>query len=564
MLKDDEVVCDEALGNMTFVMRVYAGKPLRSSHPLSSQIGCSMTQTTIAPRERRARTIYVIATLLVVLGTLIPIAIAGYAALQSAQQAHVVRLELASAKVAERATIALAQARSALEALELNHDKPCSREHVTAMRRFTLNTLSVEEISYLGDGRARCTTWLDSTVGDRDRAPDFILDDDIQAFTDTHSHIPGSAPMLGLRKGRYQVLINLNRFTDVSMDADIHVGLQRNAGPVLATSAGLTREAMQDMLRPGGLDDSHLMHTADFGGWRAVAVGGKASQEEIRHLSLLLLPAGLLSAAVVIFLVVRVSRKRLSPLAELQQGIRNREFVVQYQPIVELASGRCVGAEALVRWKRPEGDIVRPDLFIPLAEEHGVISEISEQVMQQVVRDMDGLLSLHPDIHVAVNLAAQDVASTAALQRILGHIPAGRIDPTQIWLEVTERGCVLSGEGAAALQEARTAGHQVAIDDFGTGYCGLQYLQTLPVSILKIDRSFVQTIATDSVSGVVLPHIIDLAQGLQLRMVAEGVETQDQADYLTARGVQFAQGWLFARPMDVQDFAAYLERQAGG
>lgn len=520
-----------------------------------------MTSLTIAPRERRVRNVYFIATLLMVLGTLIPIGLAGYAALESAEETHLVHLELASAKVAERATIALTQARSALLALELSDETPCSRAHVTAMRRFTLNTLSVEEIAYLGDGKALCTTWLDGAVSERDREPDFILDDDIKAFSDTHSHIPGSAPMLGLRKGRYQVLINLNRFTDVRTEPDIHVGLQRTGGPVLVTSAGTTREALQAVLRPGGLDGDHLMHTAAFGGWTAVAVGDKASREEVRHLGLLLLPAGLLSAAVVVCLVVYVSRKRLSPLTELRQGIRNREFVVQYQPIVELASGRCVGAEALARWKRPEGDLVRPDLFIPLAEEHGIISEISEQVMQQVVRDMDGLLSLHPDIHVAVNLAAQDVASTAALQRILRRIPMGRIDPAQIWLEVTERGCVHGAEGATALQEARDAGHQVAIDDFGTGYCGLQYLQTLPVSILKIDRSFVHTIATDSVTGLVLPHIIDMAQGLHLRMVAEGVETQDQADYLTARGVQFAQGWLYGRPMDVQEFAAYLERQ---
>ncbi|RYF07728.1 MAG: EAL domain-containing protein [Comamonadaceae bacterium] len=523
-----------------------------------------MADMTFGPRERRVRTIYAVAAVLMVVGSLIPIALAGYAALQSAEETQMLRLELASAKVAERAALALAQARTTLVELESNDDEPCSQEHVTAMRRFTLDTLSVEEISYLGDGRERCTTWLAGagTARDRDREPDFVLDDDIKAFSDSHSHIPGSAPMLGLRKGHYQVLINLNRFTDVNTEPDIHVALQRTSGPVLATSAGVTRESMQELLLPGGLDGDHLMHTEFFGGWTAIAVGGTASKEEIWHLGLLLLPAGLLSAGIVIFLVLRVSRKRLSPLMELRQGIRNREFVVQYQPIVELASGRCVGAEALVRWKRPEGDMVRPDLFIPLAEEHGIISEISEQVMQQVVRDMDGLLSLHPDIHVAVNLAAQDVATTAALQRILSLIPLGRIDPAQIWLEVTERGCVQGGEGAIALQDARTAGHQVAIDDFGTGYCGLQYLQTLPVSILKIDRSFVQTIATDSVSSVVLPHIIDLAQAMHLQMVAEGVETQEQADYLVSRGVQFAQGWLFARPMSVEDFAAYLESQA--
>lgn len=532
-----------------------------------------MSQPTIAPRERRVRRIYIVAILLMVLGTLIPIAIAVYAALESAEETHMVRLELASAKVAERATIALTQARSALLALELNDDVPCSAAHITAMRRFTLNTLSVEEIAYLPQGQPLCTTWHNGAVQDRDRVPDFILDDDIRVFTDTHSHIPGSAPMLGLRKGRYQVLINLNRFTDVTTDADTHVALQRTGGPVLVASGGAAREAMHEVLQAGAVDDDHLMHTTLFGGWTAVAVGSKASQEEVQHLGLMLLPAGLLSAAVIICLVVRMSRQRLSPLSELRLGIRNREFVVHYQPIVELASGRCVGAEALVRWKRPEGDLVRPDLFIPLAEEHGIISEISEQVMQQVVRDLDGLLSLHPGLHVAVNLAAQDVASAASLQRILGRIPVGRIDPAQVWLEVTERGCVQGVEGAAgargeegqggaaALLAARDAGHPVAIDDFGTGYCGLQYLQTLPVSILKIDRSFVQTIATDSVNSVVLPHIIELAHGLGLQMVAEGVETEEQARYLGARGVHYAQGWLFARPMPVKEFADHLARE---
>ena len=219
-----------------------------------------------------------------------------------------------------------------------------------------------------------------------------------------------------------------------------------------------------------------------------------------------------------------------------------------------------------MRWRRPDGSIVRPDLFVPLAEESGLITAITDQVIDAVIADLNELLVAERSLHVAINLCADDVKTGRVLPVIQNALEHTGIWPQQIWLEATERGFVDIDSARATIVRARELGYSVAIDDFGTGYSSLQYLQGLPLDALKIDKSFIDTIGRNTATSSVTSHIIDMAKTLNLYIIAEGVETEAQAAYLRARNVDFAQGWLLGKAQPAQEFKAfYLQnKQARG
>lgn len=242
----------------------------------------------------------------------------------------------------------------------------------------------------------------------------------------------------------------------------------------------------------------------------------------------------------------------------LQMALRRGELEVDYQPLVDLHSRRCLGAEALVRWRRADGQRVRPDLFIPQAEDSGQICAITQRVIELVLSEQAALLKQYPQLYISVNLAAADIrdgAFVAHAQRLLGEygVPA-----QQLLYEVTERGLVDVQLASSLLQAQRDSGHRIAIDDFGTGYSSLSYLQQLPVDVLKIDKSFVDTLGSEAASSPVAPHIIQMARELGLKVIAEGIEREEQARLLTALGAHIGQGWLFAKALDAASFRAFV------
>jgi EAL domain-containing protein (putative c-di-GMP-specific phosphodiesterase class I) len=251
--------------------------------------------------------------------------------------------------------------------------------------------------------------------------------------------------------------------------------------------------------------------------------------------------------------------RRLSPLGQLSDAVRRHQFIVAYQPIVDLATRRCIGAEALVRWKQ-QNRIVRPDHFIPLAEHRGLIQAITDQVFDTVLLELGEFLQRYSELYVSINLSAPDLTSRRFLERLTPALAAAKIAPRQIRIEATER-CFLDADAAKeVIQAFRDAGHPVYIDDFGTGYSSLSHLQNFQVDALKIDKSFVDTVGQDSASSSVASHIIDMALTLHVQVVAEGIEREEQACYLRTRGAQFGQGWLFSAPLTAPDFIRYVGR----
>lgn len=343
---------------------------------------------------------------------------------------------------------------------------------------------------------------------------------------------------------------------------DRFAALVRSAGGMIALTVGDHTESV------GSLDASPLGGTIEAGGRSSVYPVAVSVAQSWSSLAAHWLPVaaavvalGLIASGAAAGTVIRRARARLSPRGELELAIARDEFRVVYLPSVDLASGLVTGAEALVRWDHPEQGPIRPDLFIPLAEETGLIVPLTELILRRVASDLGGLLAEHPDLHVSVNLAPVHLSDTRILDTWRDAFAGSGIRAGQTVFEITERGMIEDGPAAETIAALRAAGAAVAIDDFGTGYCSLAYLQRFAVDTLKIDRSFVEAIGTGSVGEGVLDSIIALGHRLGLGMVAEGVETPEQAAALAGRGIAEGQGWYFSKPLDAGAFRTFALRR---
>ncbi|BCX87837.1 hypothetical protein MIN45_P0204 [Methylomarinovum tepidoasis] len=256
-------------------------------------------------------------------------------------------------------------------------------------------------------------------------------------------------------------------------------------------------------------------------------------------------------------------RARLRLENRLRQALEQGEFELWYQPRVRLADGRICGAEALLRWRHPEDGWISPGDFIPLAEEIGLIVPIDQWVLEEVCRqNLEWQRRGLGEIPVAVNLSAMDFRRPDFRDRIVRVLADTGIDPRWLELELTESVLLQhTDEIMATLQWLRSLGVNFAIDDFGTGYSSLAYLKQLPVSMLKVDRSFVRDVPGDPNDEAIVKAVIELGQVFGLQVVAEGVETEAQLQFLCRLGCDSVQGFRFSRPQPAAEFERLLCRE---
>ncbi len=257
------------------------------------------------------------------------------------------------------------------------------------------------------------------------------------------------------------------------------------------------------------------------------------------------------------------SANRLKMENKLRQAIEFDEFEVWYQPRFDLASGHLVGAEALVRWRSPEQKLVSPAQFIPLAEDTGLIIPIGEKVLRTACEN--NMLWSHPEhapLEVSVNLSARQFIQEDLLSKIETLCDELQMPPERLELELTESLIMPKAEETIeTLRALKDMGVKISVDDFGTGYSSLSYLKRFPIDVLKIDQSFIFDIGNDSDDTTLVTAIIAMAHKLKLKVVAEGVETQHQLDFLRLHQCDYVQGFLLGKPIPAKAFKLLLEQQ---
>lgn len=256
-----------------------------------------------------------------------------------------------------------------------------------------------------------------------------------------------------------------------------------------------------------------------------------------------------------------VVQERAVLLSELQTGIENREFVLHYQPLVDLGTGQIVGLEALVRWQHPTRGLLPPGVFIPFAEDSGLILALGDLVLAEACRQAHTWYNRYGRgvPLVSVNLSAKRLQRSESANIVLQIIAETGVDPQLIELELTESALLGDADLAAMiLDEWRASGLALALDDFGTGYASLTHLQRFPITTVKIDQSFVRALGYEREAAVIVQSVLDLADRLHLRVVAEGVETPEQAALLRKFGCTMAQGYYYAKPLPVDQIELLL------
>lgn len=274
---------------------------------------------------------------------------------------------------------------------------------------------------------------------------------------------------------------------------------------------------------------------------------------------------GTIGAATLAVLIVALAlifpwRSRTNPIVEMERALEDGEFIPYYQPVIDLRSGAIMGAEVLMRWRKADGSIVPPAMFIPLAESSGLILDMTKAMMIAARDELGSALGQRARVKLAFNLTAAHFSAERIVEEVREVFAASPVRLSQIVLEVTERQPLDDLEMArrviAALQEL---GCKVAIDDVGTGHGGLSYMLKLGVNYLKVDKMFIDAIGSERYSTTIIETLIDLARNMRMEIVAEGVESFEQVRYLRDRGIFLAQGYAFAPPLPGPLFRQLLE-----
>ncbi|QNN46561.1 EAL domain-containing protein [Thermomonas brevis] len=506
------------------------------------------------------------ALLAVVLPTAIALLMAHWVGMQRLEE---IATMTARQTLARADTINIEMTRANGMLAPLDGQDPCGRESIRLMRKAMLHTDTLTDVGYIRGDRVLCSAFgqQDQPVGAPayTSGPGFAIRNDVR-LSDAPDIplVATTVPQTGVSMFAHGAQVMDGIPADEPWRVAV-VGYGQGPGKAVV----LARRGEFDpgwLERATAADAGTFLHAQQIVAWERSKIGAYTAfaamppevwRPALRKSTRLALALGLPASLLLAFAFRRMASRNTTIRNLLRQAIKRDELSLAYQPIVELDTGRWIGAEALMRWNRPRGETISPDIFIPIAEKSGLMPALREHLIHMVERETPALFARHPDFHVALNFCAEDFCAAGFTTRLAAAIERIGARPGNLQVEVTERVFMHLEDAAPAIGGLQKLGVSVAIDDFGTGFSSLSYLTRLQFDCLKIDKTFVGTVDTGAVTSKIVDHIIEMSKSLGIAMIAEGVETQAQADYLRERGVRYAQGWLYAKAMPIREL---LER----
>ncbi|MBC8730512.1 EAL domain-containing protein [Paraburkholderia sp. UCT2] len=498
--------------------------------------------------------------------TVLPVLISIYIANEDVTRREQRDLRQYAEKAVMRTELVTYQGFAAIADLQAEHGAPCSPEYLERAAHVIFNYRYVRDAGAYGDGRYLCSPLFGDvrTQNVELPPPRWRSNDGYLVWFQQKNPLSDVREDIQIGRNGEYVSIDPQSYVDVMDPAGRPIAtINTDLNSIVALSTGADPDEMlHAWKRAGRVDSDEWNYAVARSATRALGVVVKGRRTSLLRdwpgLLAMWLSIGVAMGAGFGWVAFKRISRQVSFLASLEWAISRKIIDVAYQPIVSLATNECVGVEALARWNL-NGREISPHIFIALAEQHGLIQSLTDLVLDKALHDLTELLRSRSWFYVSVNVSGEDLRTPRFLNLITARLAGTGLRAAQIRIEATERSCLNADVTRQTIAAFRSAGHPVYIDDFGTGYSSLAYLQTFMIDALKIDKSFVDTIARDAASSIVAPHIIDMAHELGVEVVAEGIERDEQVEYLLRRGVQYGQGWLFAKAMHREELVAWLE-----
>lgn len=507
--------------------------------------------------------------LTIIVAILVPIFIAISISARQALREETSRVRGYAQDVIQRSDTTVDQIVSAFAELKSLGVAPCSAQSISVMKKHDLSSSYIQAVGYLKGDRFACIsvgTEQPYEIG----PPDIIHPEGIKIRNNVEFPFAKGDKFIVVEQDGYAAIVHKQLPIDATTAYnDISLATVSKVTGQIISSKGQIKPAWLSLDKLGReavyRDDDYIVAVLPSTRYRITAVAAlpiSYLSQQAKHTAYIMAPVGLVAGLILAIAFYQLFRFQQSMPKMIRNALKRGEFYMEYQPVVDLKSGRWVGAEALIRWKRINGESIRPDIFIPIAEELGIISDITCRVIDLVQEGCGDIWRRFPDFYIAINLSQSDLHSEKVVRHFHRMVHDLGVLPRNIVIEVTERGLARPDVAREILQEMRKLGVAIAIDDFGTGYSSLAQLETFDLDVLKIDKTFVDSVGTDSTTSHVILHIIEMAKDLQLHMVAEGIETEGQAQFLHEHGVHYGQGWFYARAMSIVSLTRMLRDHA--
>ncbi len=431
----------------------------------------------------------------------------------------------------------------------------CSPQEINFMRGLVYRSSEIKDIGRIRDGRFYCSSEIGVVSGAIKTEGTLALTATSRVYVWIPVMLANQAAGVVVRGLNVNMVINPNAFEvlrEPSMSYGVYTTDSLRRGQFQGFGQRLPVEP-QDVMNGRPFERHgvyyHPICSKDVNLCVLVSETRAAMLTRGTTMHLMLLTAGAALGSTLVLVLILFDARHRSQEAQLRRALRRNALTVVYQPIIDLTTSRIHAAEALVRWTDERGNVVSPDVFVALAEQKLFVREITRFVLRSAMSELGDLLS-DRRLKININIASQDLSDPTFIPFLSETLEGAGVSASALGIELTERSTMNNEEAIATIATLRECGHTVYIDDFGTGYSSLAYLSDLKVDSIKIDRAFTATVGTNSVRESIVPQILQMAKGLGLSIVVEGVETLEQARYFRAAVHDaVAQGWLFSRPV---------------